>query len=429
MLLPPQPTAPRRPSPLWALYAFTFANSVGTGVVTSGIYFLTKHGYGFTNTANYLLAATLGAAYIAGALGAGPALAALRRAAPGVSSRSVLRGLMVAMAALCALPILAMTLVPSEAPLRERSPWAVWVMVLLYSPLTGVLWPMIESYVSGGRSGDTLRATIGRWNIVWSSALVFAYIAVSPMVADKPALAVLLLGAVHLGAAGLLRFVAPEPAPHSTEHHTPHPPVYTRLLVTFRLLLPMSYIVSSTLGPYLPAAMDRLRFPEFVQTVAVTAWLLPRVLTFLLMERWAGWHGRWFPALVGGALLLGGFAAAVLGGRSGNGAPAVTMLLSGLAMFGVGMAVIYSGALYYAMEVGQAQVEAGGKHEALIGVGYTTGPLVGLAACVGVQQGWLRQGDFEPVVLGVIAVLAATFGLAVVHRVVKNTPKRETGAT
>ena len=35
----------------------------------------------------------------------------------------------------------------------------------------------------------------------------------------------------------------------------------------------------------------------------------------------------------------------------------------GLAMFGIGMAVIYTGACcYYAMEVGRSEVQAGGKH-------------------------------------------------------------------
>jgi hypothetical protein len=36
--------------------------------------------------------------------------------------------------------------------------------------------------------------------------------------------------------------------------------------------------------------------------------------------------------------------------------------------------------LYYAMAVGSAEVDAGGKHEAVIGLGYTAGPMLGLMA-------------------------------------------------
>src|SRR5690606_33164679 len=51
----------------------------------------------------------------------------------------------------------------------------------------------------------------------------------------------------------------------------------------------------------------------------------------------------------------------------------------GLALFGFGLGGVYTGALYYVMEVGASEVEAGGTHEALIGGGYTLGPLIGLA--------------------------------------------------
>ena len=44
------------------------------------------------------------------------------------------------------------------------------------------------------------------------------------------------------------------------------------------------------------------------------------------------------------------------------------------------IATIYTGAIYYAMAVGHSEVDAGGTHEALIGVGYTVGPACGLVA-------------------------------------------------
>ena len=46
---------------------------------------------------------------------------------------------------------------------------------------------------------------------------------------------------------------------------------------------------------------------------------------------------------------------------------------------GVGMGAVYYAALYYGLAVGHADVDAGGTHEGLIGVGYCLGPLVALA--------------------------------------------------
>jgi len=193
--------------------------------------------------------------------------------------------------------------------------------------------------------------------------------------------------------------------------------VYRKLLVTFRLLLPMSYIVASALGPYLPAVMERLSVPRNWQTVLTTAWLLPRALTFLVLGRWQAWHGRWSMAVVGCLLLLSGFTLCVLAGWLFGGSVAVGILLGGLAMFGVGMATIYSGALYYAMEVGKAEVGAGGAHEALIGAGYTVGPLCGVLASGAVDLKLLEPSGFEPMVLTCVGVVALLLAGVVVRRV------------
>ena len=69
--------------------------------------------------------------------------------------------------------------------------------------------------------------------------------------------------------------------------------------------------------------------------------------------------------------MTGGFALVVTG-------PTLGWMLVGLALLGVGLGVVYYAALYYALAVGHARVEAGGTHEGLIGAGYATGPLVGL---------------------------------------------------
>lgn len=410
----PDHPPPGRATPVWAAFGFTFLNSVGTFVVTSGIFFLTTHGYHFSAVQNYLLGILLGATYIAGAMGAGPLIRLLKRAFPGLTSRRLLAAMMLIMALLCAIPWTAARLLPQD---RTAAAWPIWLLVAAYSPITGVLWPMVESYVSGGRRGDDLRGTIGRWNVVWSSALIVSSLGVSPLVKNHPAAAILSLGLVHLAAALLLRGFSPEPAEHQSDLPHEVPESYPKLLVTFRLLLPMSYLVSSALLPFLPNIMQRAGVPIGWSTSVAAIWLLARSASFYAFQRWGAWHGRWWPAIAGPAGLLLGFAMAVLATYLLTGPAAIAVVLTGLALFGGGMATIYSGALYYAMEVGRAEVEAGGAHEALIGVGYTAGPLCGLAAWLAVDRGLIPSGGFETTMMATVAGVCGLVVLLVAHRV------------
>lgn len=411
---PPAERSQPKPIEYGAVLLFTFINSIGTGVVTNGIFFLTDGpSYGFSQTQNYLLGIVQGITYIAAAVLAGRALARLGRKFPAMTSRGVLVALMLAMAALTTLPQLAAWM---AGPGQRPGAWAIWLLVCLYSPLTGVLWPITESYVSGGRSGQALRSAIGVWNVVWSAAIVVAFCGISPLIKSHATEAILALGGLHLLVIPVVMMLARNPAPHGSEHHDPHPPVYDKLLVTFRMLLPMSYVVSSVLGPYLPGAMARLGVAADWRASLATAWLVPRVLMFFVLQRWQGWHGRWSMAPIGGGLLVGGFGVSVLAPVLASGNVAVALLLAGLCLFGMGMATIYSAALYYAMEVGKAEVDAGGMHEALIGFGFTLGPGIGLAASAAAEFGLLPATAFEPVVFGTVALLALGVTGAVVRR-------------
>lgn len=385
-------------SPLWAVLAVAFLASIGTGVVTNGIYFISQHGYGFTTAQNYWLGLVLGSTYVVGSLAAGPVLRWLA-ASRSVATRSALGVTFAFLGLLCGVPI---------AFRGEAGVWPIWALVVLYSPLTGIVWPIVEAYVSGGRRGQTLRSAIGRFNYVWAGAIVVAYWTISPAVKEGPAIVIALLGVLHLGTIGLLAWWKPEPGRHLEEHHEPHPTSYRQLLVTFRILLPTSYVVLTALLPYLPGALSRLGVRVEYHALLAAIWLGARVVVFVVLERWHGWHGRWYPAVVGGVLMVAGFGVSIL-------APTLPLsvegclgaLLAGLGAFGAGMAVVYCGALYYAMEVGNAEVDAGGRHEALIGVGYSAGPMLGLLALQGVSMGWISERWFEASLLGAVGIVAA----------------------
>ncbi|MBX3383368.1 MAG: hypothetical protein KF864_07650 [Phycisphaeraceae bacterium] len=408
VLLSPGPTSTLTVS------TFTFLNSLGTGVVTNGIFFLTSSpAYGFSRTRNYVLGAVLGVTYILAASLAGRAVALLRRRF-NLSSRGVLACIMILMAALCCVPF---ATIPDPASGQSAPQWPLWLLAVLYSPLTGVLWPMVEAYVSGGRAGQELRAIIGRWNVVWSSAIVVSYWGLAPLIEAHATIAILALGGFHLVGLALLARFTREPAPHAHDDgHEPAPAEYVRLLATFRLLLPLSYIVLSTLGPFLPGALERLGVRSGWAAAIASVWLASRVLTFALLRAWHGWHGRWWAAIAGALFMIGGFFGCVLSPLLGPGSAGIACMAASLMVFGVGMAAIYACAIYYALEVGRAQVDAGGTHEALIGVGYTVGPAAGLAASAAVDGGALAAGAFEPVLLTTVAGVSIGVAAVVAHR-------------
>jgi hypothetical protein len=402
-----QPVGPPRSSgaaaPLWAVLTFTFFGSLGTAIVTTGIYFIAAASYGFTKADNYWLGLVQGGTYIVGALGAGPMLRILRTRW-GISTRAALSWVMLILGMLCGIPILL------GRQGADASQWPLWLLVVLYSPLTGMLWPIVESYLSGGRRGGALRFALGRFNITWSSALVLGLVVIGPAVKERSPELIAALGIMHIVSILLLLKMGREPGKHLHEVHEPHPIVYTQLLATFRILLPTSYIVFTALNPYLPKLLGFMGITAGWQAPLAATWGAARVGTFILLERWHGWHGRWYPAVIGVVLLLGGFAAAVLSPGVGASLGGQALALAGLAAFGVGMASIYTGALYYALEVGQAEVEAGGTHEALIGLGYTGGPACALLAMGAAKQELIptTESAFQAAVLALVAVIALT---------------------
>jgi len=398
----PGPSRPR--TPLWPVLAFVFLNSLGTGVVVMGVYFIAEEQYHVSLAMNFGLGAAFGVVYVPSALAVGPAVRALIRRRPEVTTRRVLGVLMACCAAACLLPFLV------------REVWALWLLMPLYGVLNGVLWPLTEAYVSGGRRGEALRAAVGRFNISWAGAIFVAMWAAAPLLAIAPLWVLGVQALVHLATIPLLLRFTADPAAHSDRVAGDHPPVYERLLSVFRLQLPTSFVVISALEPFLPFALTRLDVDTGWKLPIVSVWMGTRVVTFLVMERWHGWHGQWGTTLSGGGLMLGGFAVAVLAPELAGGAAGIGLMLVGLATTGVGAGVIYAAALYYALEVGAEEVDAGGTHEALIGLGYTSGPVCGLLAAGVVGLGVLPGGAVEPIMLVLVWAVCLSVGIYALGR-------------
>jgi MFS family permease len=218
-------------------------------------------------------------------------------------------------------------------------------------------------------------------------------------------------GVVQVMSCGLLALFSPYPAREIHENN-PHPPVYERLLTVFRLLLPMSYMLMYALTPLIPSLLGRLEIAPQHKTLVFSVFLGARVVSFGFFGWWSGWHGRWRTPVWTTAVALTGFTLTLL-------APNLATACVGLALFGFGLGGIYTGALYYVMEVGASEVEAGGSHEALIGGGYTLGPLIGLLGLWAVQRGSVGERVTAEQATAVFAVVVAVAAAGIAFRMAR----------
>ncbi|MEQ1892574.1 MAG: hypothetical protein ABL998_08545 [Planctomycetota bacterium] len=378
----------RSASPLPATLGLTALASFGAGTATLGIFFVTEEAYRFSPAQQYAFGLLVGLTYTLAALGASRARRfAARR---GLDARAFLALLSFGMAALMCVP-----LVTSSAA-------ALYAVIALYSPLTGLFWPLVEGYVSGGRRGGALRSAIGRFNLTWSSTLVVSFLAVPPLLGVSSARVFAAIVVAHLASTLFLLGLAREPAEHEDDEAHAVPANYPQLLAVHRVLHAVSYLVMYALTPYLPELLTSIGVPKLEQGLVAATWLAVRVVAFFVLERWHGWHGRGSFAVMSIAATLLGFALAVLAPQWGDAARSA--LIAGLALFGAGLAGLYTAALYYVFEVGGS--DGGGSHEALIGLGYSIGPSCGLAVCALEGAGVIGATQRDGVLLAVVSALA-----------------------
>jgi len=350
-------------SPLWAVLSIVVLHSVGTAVIWHVIFYVAEEVLEYSRLANLTLAVVTGACYTASAFGSGAVVERVRRSR-GVSLRAVLIGLLLGSAGFAAAPV-----VMGEVGL--------WLFATVYSVLTGMVWPVVEAFLAGGRRGRSLRVASGRFNVSWSSAVVVASVAASPLVALAPGAILFGLAGVHLltilPALKLAREPAASGGTPAPDEHDPHAPgerLAERLLAAFRTLNFSSYALLASLSPVLPHMLEGFAVEKANRAAIGGTWMLTRVLTFVLFERWHGWHSSRLTPAAAAVLLLAGTVGAFA-------ASSVAVLVVSLAVLGVGAGVAYAGAIYYAVHAKAGHVDAGGKHEGFIGLGYTLGPVLG----------------------------------------------------
>jgi hypothetical protein len=367
------------------LLLVAFMESFAASCVQRAIFFFCQDQLGFSNAANLALALGFGVAYVAGAL-------ASHRASLAVGGKRVMAGAIAAQ--------MLAHLVLAGWPVTET----VVVCTVALGLFNGLKWPLIESYISGGRSAaDTARA-IGRFNIAWATAVPLTLLVAGPIIHLWPRGLFILPAALNAAA---LWLIAPLPArpPRLPEGH-PHrlPPGQLRylgsLLSSSRWSMLTSYAALWILAAMAPGIFNGLGVGVAWATGLAGLVDVARLTAFVVLERWHPWHGRRWPLVcVIPALPAGLFI--VLFGKS------LGVVLAGEVLFGLAAGMTYYAALYYAMVVKNASVDAGGAHEGLIGAGFALGPAAGLA-------GIALKPALGSKVLGTIAGIGPLFALCAV---------------
>lgn len=335
----------------------TAIESLATVLLERGIYFYTHDLMGFSDAANLWLALVFGAFYVGGAM-----------VSHAVAHRFEERRAMVVVIAI----LLGLHVVFAVWPIG----WMLMAGFPLVGLLSGLKWPIIESYVAAGQTPANTLRIVGRFNCSWAVGVPVGVSLSGLFIGSaNPWLLFVAVALLHGVTLWMLRRVAARPVHLAHDHpERPDPARLTRyrsMLASSRWTMLASYSLLFLLAPLLPTIFEPLTASVAAATgwAALMDWL--RLGTFALLWVWAGWYGKVWPLIFSVVALGAGFFMVLFG----SDLPTVVV---GEVLFGMASGVTYYAALYYAMVVRNAAVDAGGVHEALIGSGFALGPLMGL---------------------------------------------------
>lgn len=287
-----------------------------------------------------------------------------------------------------------------------RSLLGVFLFLLLLNFSTAPLWPAIESALSccPGKLRLTKRITL--YNINWS---VTGFIAGG--IVGSLALWLSWAGVFYI-AAGLsiivwiiivffsipqseFRVGQAEDSPEELER--------TKAILASRqskTLLHMawlsnmlSYVACNAVTAIMPTITISLGIKSYaLATALASVWTFTRIIGFLLTTVWTGWHYRIHWIMISYASLAMGTVTLLL-------SQSVMILILSQILFGIAVALLYSGSLYYAMHLSHGSGSNAGLHEGIIGIGTVIGP--GVAAISGPPDSIIPKALAIFVILGI----------------------------
>jgi hypothetical protein len=260
-------------------------------------------------------------------------------------------------------------------------------LLIVYTMVIALTWPMLESLVASGLSARELSRVLGAYNLVWAGIGACA-VAVNGTIIEHWPKGVFIIPTVAHAIGLFLLWLTPPAAPQGNSQSHEDLRAEDALLEQRRLALwlsrialPATYIVIFSLSAMLPSLPAIKRLPTSYATLVGSAWLAARWFTFWFLGATHWWHTRPRLLLWAAVLMLIGFMGTVLPAtRSGSLSTIIAIMIGAQIVLGISMGLIYSASLYFGMVLSDGSTEHGGYHEALIGLGQTMGPLAGAAA-------------------------------------------------
>jgi predicted MFS family arabinose efflux permease len=377
------------------LLVLSFLESFAGSLVQRGVYFYTHERLGYGKELNLWLALALGAVYVVGAIPS-------HRLCRMFGEKRVLR-----------LSIAGQALGNALLWLGPAS-WGMWAGAMACQLFHGMMWPVIESYLGAGRTPAQTSRAVGIFNLTWSGAIPVALLVTGPIIASSGVALFLIAGLVHLCMLAAVQPFAPAPV-HLPIDHPERLPADTLhrfrgLMWSSRWSLMGGYVLMFVLAPLLPNILeDGFKVTVTAATALAALMDVARWCTFFVMSRTQRWHGSELLAACV-VVLLPAAAFVVLLGHF------LTLVIGAWMIFGVAVGLGYYAALYYAMVLTNASVNAGGAHEGLIGVGFTIGPAAGLVAVALTPT----LGDLAMIAgIGPVALACAAAGAWPIVRIAK----------
>ncbi|MEM7625521.1 MAG: hypothetical protein AAF333_07835 [Planctomycetota bacterium] len=360
------------------LIPLTFIQSFATVLLERGLYFYTDDQLGFSELENLGLALLFGGCYAGGALSSH---AITKRRGERPALQAVLMGLG------------ALSLTVAVMPGRV----VVWSGFAGIAFLIGVKWPIIESYVTAGATPDRAFRVLGRFNVAWSSAMPLSLATTGFMIDSvSPTSFVVLAAVIYLGTIPFLRGLPWVPVHLPHDHPARPDPVrlrrYRALLVSSRWSMVGTCAMMFLLAPLMPSIFADLGHGVAWSPALSSVVDACRFLAFAVLGGWAAWRGRSLPLVVSAFLIPIGFLLVLF-------ATTTTSAILGQVLFGFCAGQVYYAAIYHAMVLHNASVEAGGHHESMIGAGFALGPAIGLAGVL------LQRVTGDPTTAMLLAVM------------------------
>jgi predicted MFS family arabinose efflux permease len=366
------------------LLLIAFFESFVTILDERGAYFFCKERLGFGSAENLWLALTFGGGYIFAAWRA-------HWLASRIGERRQLAG------------VIALLVCVHVWLFFYVSPVVMFIAMALLGLANGAKWPVLEGFLASGLTPSQTAKVMGRFNITWAAAVPLALAVSGPLISMHPTALFVVGGAMSLVGLSLSLCLPhrPDPplaAPPGAGRHE-HPEHLAGLLVASRWVMLAVYISVFVFAPLAPRIFEKLGCSR--QLAPATSGILDimRLAAFVSLGLWTGWRGRarWLALTM--LALPAGFFMVILGSNL------LTVML-GEILFGFAAGMSYSSAMYCAMVIKEASVDAGGGHESMIGLSLMIGPLAGLVG------DWIHEAS-DSFATGYVTAMAPVLGVCI----------------